>query len=138
MCACVHVRACTIVEAVCSITDDGMWLASLWGYVWNKCDTEVLNVVPVNGRFFVVVVAVVNEDLKSTVLHVAVGFVLICTWVSNVENESVRSAHMRHLQEYVACRPFLILCKILPAHCRRFPCSGVNFCVPCCRYSTRR
>jgi hypothetical protein len=78
MCACVHVRACAIVEAVCRITDDGMWLASLWGYVWNKCDTEVLNVVPVKGRFFVVVV---NEDLKSTVLHVAVGFVLISMWV---------------------------------------------------------
>jgi len=51
MCACVHVRACTIVEAVCSITDDGMWLASLWGYAWNKCDTGVLNIVPVKGRF---------------------------------------------------------------------------------------
>jgi hypothetical protein len=52
VCVCVCVRACTIVEAVCSITDDGMWLANLWGYVWNKCDTGVLNVVPVKGRFF--------------------------------------------------------------------------------------
>ena len=33
MCAYVYVRACTIVEAVRSITDDGMWLASLWGCV---------------------------------------------------------------------------------------------------------
>jgi hypothetical protein len=42
MCACVHVRACTIVEAVRSITDDGMYLASPWGYMWNKCDAGVV------------------------------------------------------------------------------------------------
>jgi len=88
--------ACTIVEAVCSITDDGMWLASLWGYVWNKCDTGVLNVVLVKGRIFFVVI---NKDLKSTVLHVAVGSALISMWVSNVETDSVRNAYMRQLQE---------------------------------------
>jgi hypothetical protein len=51
---------CTIVEAVRSITDDGMWLASLWGYVWNKCVAGMLNVPPVKVRFFVDV----NGDLK--------------------------------------------------------------------------
>lgn len=58
-------------------------------------------------------------------LHVAVGSVLISTWVSNVETESVRSAYMRQLQEYVAYRPFVILCNTLPASCCRFSRSGL-------------
>ena len=111
MCACVHVRACTIVEAVCSITDDGMWLASLWGYAWNKCDTGVLNIVPVKGRFLLLLLTKIF--FLSAVLHIAVGSMLISAWVSNVETEAVRSAYMRQLQEYFAYRPFWILCNTL-------------------------
>jgi hypothetical protein len=61
-----------LLEAVRSITDDGMWLASLWGYVWNKCDAGTLSVSPVKGTFFVVV----NGD-KNRVLRFVVVSVLI-------------------------------------------------------------
>jgi hypothetical protein len=76
MCACVHVRVCTIVKAVCSITDDGKWLASLWGYVWNKCDTEVLNVVPVKGRFLLLLLTKIK--IKYSVTHCSGFYVNLC------------------------------------------------------------
>jgi hypothetical protein len=69
---CVRMCVRVVVEAVRSITDDGMWLQSHWGDVCNKCAAGALNVSPVTGRTSVLISGV----FRSTVFHTVVVSVL--------------------------------------------------------------